>query len=56
MVVVGTWLTKKVPTRNGLEAYEDCEVNKKIIHYLHLILAKNIKLSRYKGKPTNKLL
>jgi len=55
MVLVGTWIRKIVSTRNGLEAYEDYEPNKKIIHYLHLILEINIKLSRYKGMPTNRV-
>jgi len=56
MVVVGTWLAKIVPTRNGLGAYEYYEPNKKSIHYSHLILTTNVKLSRYKGRPTNKVL
>ena len=30
VVVVGTWLAKIVPTRNGLGAYEDYEPNKRL--------------------------
>jgi len=56
MVVVGTWLQKIVSIKNDLEAYKDYEENKKIIRYSHLILATNIKLSRYKGRPTNRVL
>ena len=56
VVVVGTWLAKILSTRNGLGAYEDYEPNKKFIQYSYLILATNIKLSKYKGKPTNKVL
>jgi len=55
-VVVGTWLRKYLIRKNGLPAFEDYETHKKIIHYSHLVLATNIKLERYRGKPTNKEL
>ena len=37
-------------------AFEDYETHKKIIHYSHLVVATNIKLDRYHGRPTNKVL
>jgi hypothetical protein len=56
VVVVGTWLRKYLTRRNGLPAFEDYQSEKKIIHYSHLVVATNIKLERYKGKPANKIL
>ena len=56
VVVVGTWLWKYLKRKNGLLAYEDYEIHKKIIHYSHLVLAKNVKLYRFKGRPHNKVL
>lgn len=56
IVVVGTWLRKYLTRRNGLPAYEDYQSEKKIIHYSHLVVATNIKLERYKGRPANKVL
>ena len=56
VVVVGTWLRKYLIRKNGLLAFEDYERHKKIIHYSHLILATNIKLVRYQGRPSNKVL
>lgn len=56
VVVVGTWLRKYLMRKNGLPAFEDYERHKKIMHYSHLILATNIKLVRYQGRPANKVL
>lgn len=57
VVVVGTCLRKYLTRRlTGFPAFNDYEVDKKIIHYLHLILETNIKLSNYKGKPYNRML
>jgi len=38
-----------------LGAYKDYK-GRQIIHFSHLILATKIKLERYKGRPTNRLL
>ena len=56
MVVVGTWLRKYLRRKNGLPAFEDYETHKKIMHYSHLVVATNIKLERYRGRPSKKLL
>ena len=56
MVVVNTWLWKLFSRRNDLGTYKYYETHKKFIHYLYLILETNIKLSKYKGRPTNKVL
>lgn len=56
VVVVGTWLRKYLTRKNGLPAFEDYELEKKIIHYSHLVVATNIKLDRYRGRPANKQL
>ena len=42
--------------KNGLLAFKDYETHKNIIHYSHLVVAKNIKLDWYHGIPTNKVL
>jgi hypothetical protein len=39
--------------KNGLPTFKDYETHKKIIHYSHLVVEKNIKLNRYHGRPTN---
>lgn len=41
---------------NGLGSYEDYEMYKNIIHYLHWALEINIKLDRYKGGYSNRVL
>lgn len=55
-MVVGTWLQKYLIRKNGLPAFKDYETHKNIIHYSHLVVAKNIKLLRYRGRLTNKEL
>ena len=56
IVVVGTWLRTYLTRRNDLPTFEDYQSEKKILHYSHLVVATNIKLERYKGKPANKIL
>ena len=56
VVVAGTWLHRYLTRRNGLLAFEDYQTKKKILHYSHLVVATNIKLERYKGRPANKVL
>ena len=56
VVVASTWLHRYLTRRNGLPAFEDYQTEKKILHYSHLVVATNIKLERYKGRPTNKVL
>ena len=55
VIVVGTWLGTYLTRRNSLPTFEDYQSEKKILHYSHLV-AMNIKLERYKGRPANKLL
>lgn len=55
-MVVGTCLRKYLTRKNGLPAFKDYEKHKKIIHYSHLVVATNIKLDRYRGRPSNKVL
>ena len=56
VVVAGTWLCRYLTRRNGLLAFEDYQTEKKILHYSHLLVATNIKLERYQGRPANKVL
>jgi hypothetical protein len=56
VVVVGTWLQKYLLRKNGLPRFEDYETHKKIVHYSHFVVATNIKLNWYHGRPTNKEL
>ena len=56
VVVAGTWLRRYLTRRNGLPAFEDYQSKKNILHYSHLVVATNIKLERYIGRPTNKVL
>lgn len=56
VIVAGTWLHKYLTRRNGLPTFEDYQFEKKILHYSHLVVAMNIKLERYKGRPANKVL
>ena len=56
VIVAGTWLCRYLTRRNGLLAFEDYQSKKKILHYSHLVVATNIKLERYKGRPANKVL
>ena len=55
-MVVGTWLQKYLRRKNGLPSFEDYETHKKIMHYSHLVVATNIKLKQYRGRPSKKLL
>ena len=56
VVATGTWLRTYLTTINGLPAFEDYRSEKNILHYSHFLVATNIKLERYKGRPTNKVL
>ena len=56
VVVAGTWRRRNLTRRNGLPAFEDYQTEKKFLHYSHLVVATNIKLERYKGRPANKVL
>ena len=56
IVVAGTWLRRYLTRRNGLPTFEDYQSKNKILHYSHLVVVKNIKLERYKGRSTNKEL
>jgi hypothetical protein len=56
VVVAGTWLHRYLTRRNSFPAFEDYQTEKNILHYSHLVVATNIKLERYKGRPTNKVL
>ncbi len=56
IVVASTWLRRYLTRRNDLPAFEDYQSEKKILHYSHLVVATNIKLQRYKGRPANKVL
>ena len=56
IVVAGTWLRTYLTRRNGLPAFEDYQPEKKILHYSHLVVSMNIKLERYKGRLTSKVL
>ena len=56
IIVVGSWLHRYLTRRNGLPTFEDYQSKKKILHYSHLVVARNIKLERYKGRPANKVL
>lgn len=56
MVVVHTWIRACIIRQNGFHTYEDYQIDKNIIHYSHLVLATNIKLNRFHGRPHNKVL
>jgi len=57
IMVIGTWLPKVLTRRvTGFPTFEYYQTTKKILHYSHLIWATNIKLLRYKGKPTSRVL
>ena len=56
IIVIGTWLHRYLTRRNGLPTFEDYQSKKNILHYSHLVVATNIKLEIYKGRPTNKVL
>ena len=55
-IIAGTWIGSYLTRRNGLPAFEDYQTEKKILHYSYLVVATNIKLERYKGRPANKVL
>ena len=56
VIVADTWLRRYLTRRNGLPTFEDYQLKKKILHYSHMVVATNMKLERYKGRPTNKVL
>ena len=50
MVVVGTWLRTYMLRRNETLTFEDYRKHKIILIYLHLIIAKNVKLLKHEGR------
>ena len=48
--VTGTWLRTYMLRRNGIPTFEDYQKHKIILIYLHLIIAKNVKLLKHQGR------
>ncbi|XP_059067302.1 uncharacterized protein LOC131858197 [Cryptomeria japonica] len=56
VVMTGTWL-RRYPIKNiDVWLFEDFETHKHIIHFFNLVVATNIHLMKYCGKPHNKIL
>ena len=56
VVVTGTWL-RRYPMKNpNLWLFEDWQTERKILHYSNLVVASNVHLIKYGGKPHNKNL
>ena len=56
MVVTRTWLWTYILRRNGIFEFKDYQKHKTILIYSHLIIATNVKLLKYQGRPKVKEL
>lgn len=56
VVVTGTWLRRYPVKKSNLWLFEDFETHRKILHYSNLVVASNVHLIRYGGRPLNKNL
>ncbi|XP_059072923.1 uncharacterized protein LOC131873750 [Cryptomeria japonica] len=56
VVVTGTWL-QRYPIKNfDVWLFEDFETQRHILHFSNLVVAINIHLMKYRGRPHNKIL
>ena len=56
VVVTGTWLRRYSMRNPNLWLFEDWQIERKILHYSNLVVASNVHLIKYGGKPHNKIL
>ena len=56
VVVTGTWLRRYLMKNPNLWLFEDWQTERKILHYSNHVVASNVHLIKYGGKPDNKIL
>ena len=56
VVLTGTWL-RRYPHKSVKHwLFEEFDTHRKILHYSNLVVASNVCLTKYKGRPLNKTL
>ena len=56
VVVTDTWLRRYSMKNPSLWLFEDWQIERKILHHSNLVVASNVHLIKYGGKPHNKIL
>ena len=56
MVITGTWLRMYPHKSVNIWLFQDFYMHQKILHYSNLVVASNVYLIKYRGRPLNKIL
>ena len=56
VVMTGTWLHRYPIKNSDVWLFEDFEKHRHILHFSNLVVATNIHLMKYRGRPHNKIL
>jgi len=56
VVITGTWLRRYPHKSVNIWLFQDFDMHRKILHYSNLVVASNVHLIKYRGRPLNKIL